>query len=726
MLLGRALFGLSQNEEALSSFDRALALVPDLTQAHSHRADVLSELGRNTEAIDAYDRALAAAPDAIEDWFNRGAALAAVGRNGDALSSFDRVIATRPTFAPAYLQRAKVLSSLHRYDEALKAADRALAIDPRLAEAWLGRGHVLVALGRHQDALAAYDKSLEIKPDSDQAWNGRGNALLAAGRPYLALAAAQRALELKETTQTRILFARALTLAGESGAPDTEQIRDRVLRALSEAWIRPRDLVGVCVALIKRNTVMSEAIARANAAWPMMLTATELNDASGIAMLTSDVLLCRLLGCAPVADVGLERILTNLRHIMLRGASGGIFDDRLLEFCCAMARQCFINGYVFAIADSDGEQARKLRAVLEHALQTGEQCAPSLPAVVGSYVPLNELAQAEALLDRSWPPSVAAVIAQQVKEAAEERQLAATIPRLTKIDGAVSQAVQAQYEENPYPRWSAAGPPARPAILDICEPERIGDVLIAGCGTGLVTLEFARQAPKARFLAVDLSRASIGYAKRMAQTLGVTNVEFAQADIMELGSMARAFDVIEASGVLHHLANPWAGWKVLLSLLRSSGIMQVGLYSELARQNVVKARALIARRGYQPSLSDIRRCRQEIMAAEDGSLLKTLANVADFFTTDDCRDLLFHAQEHRMTLPEIKSFIAANDLEFLGFALDAATRELFTARFPNPATLTDIDRWHAFETEVPQTFMGMYQFGVRKRATRPSRSKFPA
>lgn len=73
-----------------------------------------------------------------------------------------------------------------------------------------------------------------------------------------------------------------------------------------------------------------------------------------------------------------------------------------------------------------------------------------------------------------------------------------------------------------------------------------------------------------------------------------------------------------------------------------------------------------------------------------------------------------------MTLPEIKSFVAANDLEFVGFALDAATRQLFTARFPNPAVLTDLDCWHAFEIERQQTFAGMYQFGVRKRMTRPS------
>ena len=126
------------------------------------------------------------------------------------------------------------------------------------------------------------------------------------------------------------------------------------------------------------------------------------------------------------------------------------------------------------------------------------------------------------------------------------------------------------------------------------QPQQVADVLIAGCGTGLSTIEFARHARAARVLAIDLSLASLSYAKRMAQSFGIANIEFGQADIMSLGSIGRQFDFIDASGVLHHLADPWEGWRVLLSLLRPGGDMQVGLYSELARRNVVAARALIA------------------------------------------------------------------------------------------------------------------------------------
>jgi SAM-dependent methyltransferase len=321
---------------------------------------------------------------------------------------------------------------------------------------------------------------------------------------------------------------------------------------------------------------------------------------------------------------------------------------------------------------------------------------------------------------------VQALLVQQIEEPAEERRIKAAMPAITEIDDDISRIVREQYEESPYPRWIKAGPPAQPAILNK-RPEPVIDVLVAGCGTGLFTSEFARYARGARFLAVDLSLSSLSYAKRMAQGLGVTNIEFAQADIMRLGSIGRTFDFIDASGVLHHMADPWTGWKVLLSLLRPGGDMQVGLYSELARQNIVAVRALIAEHGYRPTPEDIRRVREFIAAQDDGSLLKSVTQWSDFFTTSECRDLLFHPQEHRITLPEIKSFLAANEMHFAGFILDALTVSRFAQRFPEQSGMSDfdrwrasndLDRWHAFETEAPRTFAGMYRFWVHKSGAR--------
>ena len=96
-------------------------------------------------------------------------------------------------------------------------------------------------------------------------------------------------------------------------------------------------------------------------------------------------------------------------------------------------------------------------------------------------------------------------------------------------------------------------------------------VLVAGCGTGSHAIIAAHRFRGARVLAVDLSLSSLTYAKRKTRELGVTNIDYAQADILRLGGIARSFDVIESVGVLHHLDDPFAGWRILLSLLRPGG-----------------------------------------------------------------------------------------------------------------------------------------------------------
>ena len=208
-------------------------------------------------------------------------------------------------------------------------------------------------------------------------------------------------------------------------------------------------------------------------------------------------------------------------------------------------------------------------------------------------------------------------------------------------------------------------------------------------------------------LAVDLSLASVAYARRKTREAGLSNIDHAEADILKLGSLDRRFDVIEAVGVLHHLADPAAGWRILLSLLRPGGVMLVGLYSALARQPVNAVRELIAEHGWRPTAGDIRACRQAMVQRALGPV------TADFFTTSRCRDLYFHAVEHQFGIGDLKSFVAANALTFLGFELPPDVQPLVDEIIP-AAEQGDLDRWDAFERAHPRSFFGMYLFWVQK------------
>jgi SAM-dependent methyltransferase len=227
-------------------------------------------------------------------------------------------------------------------------------------------------------------------------------------------------------------------------------------------------------------------------------------------------------------------------------------------------------------------------------------------------------------------------------------------------------------------------------------------------------IDIARRVGGARMLAIDLSRASLAYAARKTRELGLT-IDYAQADILRLGAIERSFDLIEASGVLHHLADPLAGWRVLLARLKPGGVMSIGLYSRLARAEINAARAFIAERGYQPDATDIRRCRQDILALAPETPGRTVVESGDFYSMSGCRDLLFHVQEHQHTLPEIAAFLAEQGLQFLGFEIDRRVLAAYVERNPDDPAGLDLERWHRFEVDHPGLFAAMYQFAVQKR-----------
>jgi hypothetical protein len=142
--------------------------------------------------------------------------------------------------------------------------------------------------------------------------------------------------------------------------------------------------------------------------------------------------------------------------------------------------------------------------------------------------------------------------------------------------------------------------------------------------------------------------------------------------------------------------------------------MLIGLYSERARRDVAAARAFIAAQGFLPTSDGMRRCRQALMAAPAEAGFSPLASRDDFYVTAECRDLLFHVEEHRFDLPRIGRCLDALGLSFEGFLLPAATLKRYSERHADDAAMDDLARWDAFEAAYPDAFAGMYVFWVRK------------
>ncbi len=481
------------------------------------------------------------------------------------------------------------------------------------------------------------------------------------------------------------------------------------------------------IGFLLQSPVIAPYVARIAGKWPLAITNAELFGTESIARLANDLFLRCAMEATTLSSVQLEMLLGYARAELLRlaaeqGAGAGAIDDDIVAFACALARQCFISEYVYVQGEAETARANLLRDQLLQQLASASAIAPLALAVVAAYVPLHALPMAEKLLRRDWPAAAAALLQVQLREPLEEASDRAAIASLAPIKNSVSLQVMRQYEENPYPRWiinplnALAADQARGRTVPTADRQAELDILIAGCGTGLHAIQIAQVYPNARLLAVDVSLTSLAYARRKTRELGLRNIEYAQADILELGTVDRTFDRIESVGVLHHLAEPTAGWRVLVSLLRPDGRMRIGLYSELARRVIVEARAYIAARGYRPTPDDIRQCRQDMI--REPERWKMLTGSRDFYSTSGCRDLLFNVMEHRFTIPEVATFLADNDLSFLGFEPfhDPAVIETFHKQFAGAANETDLDQWHRFELDHSETFWDMYVFTVGKNA----------
>ena len=211
---------------------------------------------------------------------------------------------------------------------------------------------------------------------------------------------------------------------------------------------------------------------------------------------------------------------------------------------------------------------------------------------------------------------------------------------------------------------------------------------------------------------MDLSRASLAYAQRKTNELGITNIKYLQADILNLKKIEQEFDIIESAGVLHHMEEPKAGWRVLADLLKPGGLMSIGLYSELARHHISKTREEIKLKGIGTSENEIRQFRQSLIERNNDNHLH-FTKFRDFFSLNEVRDLLFNVQEHHFTLPQIQHCLHELGLKFCGFK-DTNIVSRFKHSYGKSSDACDLSLWHQFEEQNPHTFAGMYQFWCQK------------
>jgi tetratricopeptide (TPR) repeat protein len=125
--------------------------------------------GELEQAITAWDKALELDPNLAQAWHNRGSALGHLGRLEESLASFERAIAINPEDFRAWNDCGHALYNLQRWEEAVASWDKVLELQENFYQAWYNRGCALEQLGQVDAAMDCYKKALELQPDFDLA-----------------------------------------------------------------------------------------------------------------------------------------------------------------------------------------------------------------------------------------------------------------------------------------------------------------------------------------------------------------------------------------------------------------------------------------------------------------------------------------------------------------------------------------------------------------------------
>ncbi len=599
------------------------------------------------------------------------------GRPGQAKAAFDQIQAEHPRSVALIADIAQRYEKVGRYGFAAQTWSQLAAFEPS-AQVFNRLGDLYEIQDKPYKAMCAYRSAVDLDPSDTNVKNKFYESL----RNSPARLLGQDALQIRKTIETCLLDERAN--------------HKRVMQTWVMVFLRELDLDRLLDCFKQPEKSLPEQ-----------------DEVSLIRLLNSGYCTLGLRRIPVVGDGDFELLMTAARRYFLLSSSARL--ARFMPFICALAEHCFGNEYAFWVTDEEQEKLDGLRekiASIDKPIGNGfskiDTSTLASIALLGSYSALQSFTNSEVFVQIASElpdPHFGQLVDLQIIEPHKRREIASEIPTLSNIEDEVSSAVRDMYEVNPYPRWRGISAITRPEYQQLTEGK---NVLIAGCGTGQEAIARALRYPGASVLGIDLSLASLSYAKFMASRLGVENLELMQADILKAERIDRDFDLIFSSGVLHHMDDPLAGWRQLITRLRSGGVMQISLYSELARQDIVRCRDWIEEMGFDSSSSGIRTFRKRVTELDDDDPIKEITRRKDFYSLSHCRDLVFHVQEHRFTFPRLKQTLDALDLQLIGMVAPPWVQRRYHEMFPSDQAGRNFENWEILEQENPKAFWGMY------------------
>ena len=666
-------------------YKEILTINPDHTEAIFHLGTLYSQIKKFSLAKPLLLRADGSNPNNLNIKLNIGSLLFNTGEVDLALKYFDKAIEIQPNFILAYFNKGIILNSQKKYQDAVKCFEKVIEIDPKNINAYNVLGIILQEIGEFRKSLSYLKKSIEISPNDLRVVNTLLNLLRSIKLSNLSDKNSSELVELfiflfnKDTIDHNELFNNA-----------------RNLIFFQDDQINFENLLKSGVSLLSDKDIKK---------------------------ILNKKLFHLLLQKSLVRDKFLEKFLYQTRkEILLQIHNKENSIEELYDFIASNAEQSFLNEYVVFQSDMEINIINDLKTKVENDKNINELEI----LILACYLPLNssKIINNKLINYISESPLFNDLIKLHIKDPLKEAELKKSINSFDDISDNVSKKVKEQYEENPYPRWRYTNITPKNNFLSILNnairPNKINtnnqniaeNVLIAGCGTGQQLVSKTSYA-NSNIVAIDLSLSSLAFAKRKMQELNQKNIEFLQGDILSLNSLNKKFNVIECVGVLHHLKDPDEGLRILLNILEPKGYLKLGLYSEYARKHIIELKKFVQKHKFESNIRDIRNFRELAKNNNNDNSFKKINFNFDFYSTSSLRDLIFHVQEHRYTIPKIQDLLKKFDLEFLGFTNSSIKKE-YSKIYPEDLKNTSLENWNNFEINNQDIFIEMYQFWVKK------------
>jgi protein O-mannosyl-transferase len=194
--LGAALARQGKTDEAISYYQKALLLSPELAEAHFNLAAALAGRGNAAEAIRQYKEGLARNPEDFKAHENLAAVLARQEKTDEAIAEYRKALSLAPGSTATLLAVGRLCAEQRKVDDAIGYFTKATAAQPGSFLAHINLGVALAMKGNNDEAILQFKESIRINPRSAEAHTDLGRSLGSKGNITDAIAQFDTALAL--------------------------------------------------------------------------------------------------------------------------------------------------------------------------------------------------------------------------------------------------------------------------------------------------------------------------------------------------------------------------------------------------------------------------------------------------------------------------------------------------------------------------------------------------